>query len=85
MGFALLFLIVLGSGGRVAFRWPLDAHFELFWSLVDTWFPRRTLDTFSVVFGLEAEWLPDGLWRFVLCCFEVLWQNGFPDGFGLAF
>ena len=25
---------VLGSGARIALRWPLEAHFELFWVLV---------------------------------------------------
>ena len=28
---------VLGSGARMALRWPLDAVFELFWALVPEW------------------------------------------------
>ena len=27
----------LGAGGRMAPRWPLEVHFELFWALVATW------------------------------------------------
>ncbi len=28
------FCVVLGSGSKVALRWPLEAHFQLFWALV---------------------------------------------------
>ncbi len=28
------FWAVLGSGARMALRWPLESHFELFWALV---------------------------------------------------
>ena len=31
---------VLGSGGHMALRWPLEADFELFWALVAKWLPE---------------------------------------------
>ncbi len=33
------FCVVLGSGARMTPRWPLEAHFKLFWALVAKWFP----------------------------------------------
>ena len=29
--------VLLSSGGQMALRWPLEAHFELFWALVVKW------------------------------------------------
>ncbi len=50
----------------MALRWPLEAHFELFWALV-------------------PEWLPDGLWRLILCCSGLWKQNGSQMAFGGSF
>ena len=39
MGSGGSFSAALGSGSKVAPRWPLEAHFMLFWALVTKWLP----------------------------------------------
>jgi hypothetical protein len=36
---ALFAYLGRGLASRMAPRWPLEAHFELFWALVAAWLP----------------------------------------------
>ena len=48
---------LLGSGGQMALRWPLEDHFELFWALVAKWL---SYGLWSVILSSSGHWWPNG-------------------------
>ncbi len=80
------FRTVLGAGTRIALRLPLQAHFELFWAPVARMTLRWPLEArFEQFWDLVPEWLPDGLWKLILCCSGLWKQNGSQIAFGGSF
>jgi len=48
--------------------------------------PRLPLEAhFELFWALVAEWLPDGLWRFILSFSGLWWQNGSQIASGGSF
>ena len=65
----------------MALRWPLEAHFELFWALVPEWFPDDLWRFILSCYGLWwPEWLSDGLWGLILSSYELCWPEWLSDG-----
>ena len=51
------FWAILSSGGQVAPRWSLEAHFELFWALVAKWLPDGL---WRLILSCSELWWPSG-------------------------
>jgi hypothetical protein len=72
---------VLGSGGHVALRWPLEADFELFWALVAKWLPECIWKLILSCSGLwwcgfpqAAHFKSEAPWLFPLAAGCPFWQ-----------
>ncbi len=81
---------ILGSGGEMSSRWPLEAHLELLFGAIlgsgGEMASRWSLEVHLELFwALVAKLLPGGLWRLIWSYSGLWWRNGFQMASGGSF
>ena len=81
-----VFWAFLGSAGQMAFRRPLEPHFQHFWAQGRQVALRRPLEThFEHFWAQFAKWLSGGLWKLILSISRLRWLNGSQEVSGGSF